>query len=81
VTAPVPEAAFRYVESSALLAALLEQDADAIAALRVDGERETSALTFAEAHRAIVRARVGGRLKPSEERAAIVALQTFDDAP
>lgn len=70
--------AFRYVESSTLLAALLEQDADAVAALRADGERVTSALTFAEAHRALVRARVTGRLKPSEERAAIVALQTFE---
>jgi predicted nucleic acid-binding protein len=70
--------AFRYVESSALLAGVLEQDTDAIAALRADGVRVTSALTFAEAHRAIVRARVTGRLKPSEERAAIVALQTFE---
>ena len=69
---------FRYVESSALLAGLLEQDADVIAALRADGERVTSALTFAEAHRAIVRARVAGGLKPSEERAAIFALQTFE---
>lgn len=77
--APAPPArAFRYVEASALLAALLERDADAIAALRAAGERVTSALTFTEAHRALVRARVGGRLKPSEERAAIVALQTFE---
>lgn len=77
--APAPAAvAFRYIESSALLAGLLEQDADVILALRKDGERVTSALTFAEAHRAIVRARVAGRLKPLEERAAIVALQTFE---
>ena len=69
---------FRYVESSALLAGLLEQDADVIAALRADGERVTSALTFAEAHRALVRVRVAGRLTLSEERAAIFALQTFE---
>lgn len=49
-----------------------------MAALKVDGTRVTSALTFAEAYRAVVRARVGGRLTPSEERAAVVALQTFE---
>lgn len=41
-------------------------------------ERVTSALTFGEAHRAVVRARVAGWLKPSEEHAANVALQTFE---
>lgn len=78
VGAPAPAPAFRYIESSALLAALLEHDPDAIAALKVDGTRVTSALTFAEAYRAVVRARVGGRLTSSEERAAVIALHTFE---
>ena len=68
---------FRYIESSALLAALLEHDTAALDALRVDGQRVTSAVTFAEASRALVRARVAGRLTPAEERASLRALQTF----
>jgi predicted nucleic acid-binding protein len=67
-----------YIESSALLAALLEQDAAAIRALRVRGRRMTSALTLAEANRAVVRARVGGRLTAAQERDAVRALQTFE---
>ena len=69
--------ATRYVESSALVAALLEHDADARASLRAGGRRVTSALTLAEATRAIIRARVIGRMKPTEERAAVRALQVF----
>lgn len=69
---------FRYIESSALLAALLEQDPAALDALRSEGQRVTSALTFAEASRAIIRARVAGRLTPAAERAVVRALQTFE---
>jgi len=69
---------FRYIESSALLAALLEHDSAALDALRTDGRRVTSALTFAEASRALVRARVAGRLTPAEERASLRALHTFE---
>jgi uncharacterized protein len=68
---------FRYVESSALLAALLEQDSAARNALRGKRRRVTSALTFAEASRALVRARVAGRLTSADERAALRWLQTF----
>lgn len=68
---------FRYVETSALLAALLEQDAVARSALRGRRRRITSALTFAEASRALVRARVAGRLTPAEERAGLRWLQGF----
>lgn len=68
----------RYIESSALLAALLEHDAAALRSLRAEGRRVTSALTFAEAARAIVRARVGGRLNPEEERAAVRGLRVFE---
>ncbi len=79
--APGPEApapTLRYVESSALLAALLERDTGALDALRAAGHRVTSALTFAEASRAIVRARVTGRLTLAQERAAIRGLRTFE---
>jgi predicted nucleic acid-binding protein len=68
----------RYVESSALLAALLEHDQAARAQLRAAGRRVTSALTFAESARALVRARVAGRITPAQERAARRGLQTFE---
>jgi predicted nucleic acid-binding protein len=60
-----------------LLAALLEQDAAARNALRGKVRRITSALTFAEASRALVRARVAQRLTPADERAALRWLQAF----
>ncbi len=68
----------RYIETSALLAAILEHDAEAIEALRADGLRITSALTFAEAGRVIVRAAKSGQLTPSQERSATRALRTFE---
>jgi predicted nucleic acid-binding protein len=68
---------FRYVEASALLAALLEQDAAARNALRGKRRRITSALTFAEASRALVPARVAQRLTPANERAGLRWLQAF----
>ena len=68
----------RYIESSALVAALLEHDAEALTSLRAKSRRVTSALTFAEAARAIVRARRGERLSPDAERAAVRALQRFE---
>jgi predicted nucleic acid-binding protein len=60
-----------------LLAALLEQDAAARNALRGRRRRITSALTFAEASRAVVRARASGRLTAADERAALRWLQAF----
>lgn len=68
---------FKYVETSALLAALLEGDAAARNSLRGQQRRITSALTFAEATRALVRARVGQRLTLADERAALRWLQAF----
>lgn len=75
---PQEAASLRYIESSALLAALLEQDAEVMAELREVGRRITSALTFAEAARALLRARVTRRVTSAEERAALRALQTFE---
>lgn len=60
-----------------MVAALLERDVAARKALRL-GRRVTSALTFAEAARAIVRARVTGRVTPAEERAAVAGLRLLE---
>lgn len=68
----------RYIESSALVVALLEQDTEALHSLRARTRQITSALTFAEAARAIVRARRGERLTPDAERAALRALRRFE---
>lgn len=73
-----PATGIRYIESSALLAALLERDKAARKALRAEGKRVTSALTLAEGARAIVRAGVAGRLTPAMERAATLALRVFE---
>ena len=68
----------RYIESSALVAALLEHDAEALKSFRARARQVTSALTLAEAGRAIVRARVGERLSADAERAAVRALRRFE---
>lgn len=68
---------FRYIETSALLAALLERDAAAQRSIAGKGRRITSALTFAEAARGLVRARNGGRLSAEEERSALRWLRSF----
>ncbi|MPZ17807.1 MAG: PIN domain-containing protein [Luteitalea sp.] len=68
----------RYIESSALVAALLERHADARNAIRKRGRRVTSALTLAETARAIVRARAAGRLTAEQERACVRALRRFE---
>jgi predicted nucleic acid-binding protein len=74
-----PEApGIRYIESSALVAALLERDADALTAVRRRGRKVTSALTIAETARAILRARTLARLTADEERAAVRALRRFE---
>lgn len=70
--------AVRYIESSALVAALLERDAAALKSVRTKGRLVTSALTIAEAARAILRARAVARLTPEEERAVVRALRRFE---
>jgi predicted nucleic acid-binding protein len=72
-----PAGSLRYVESSALVAALLEHDLSGFASS--DQTRYvTSALTFAQTGRAIIRARAAGRLTEVQEQAAVKALQTFE---
>jgi len=56
---------------------MLEQDASVMASLRAPGRLVTSALTLAEAGRAIIRARATGRVTAVEERAAVRGLSTF----
>ena len=74
-----PETAgVRYIESSALVAALLERDSDALESIRAQGRKVTSALTIAETARAILRARATARLTADEERAAVGALRRFE---
>jgi predicted nucleic acid-binding protein len=68
----------RYVESSALLAALLEHDTAVTKRLPTGTRVVTSVLTMSEAGRAIIRARVTGRLTAENEKAAIRALRTFE---
>lgn len=78
VSAETAVVGVRYIESSALVAALLEHDAEALKSLRAKARRITSALTLAEAARAIVRARIGERLTSDAERAAFRALRRFE---
>jgi predicted nucleic acid-binding protein len=68
----------RYIESSALVAALLERDADARKSIRARGRKVASALTIAEAARAILRARAATRLTMDQERTAVRALRRFE---
>jgi predicted nucleic acid-binding protein len=75
---PAASSSLRYIESSALVAALLEQDAEALAALHEIGRRVTSALTFAEATRALLRARVTRRIAPEAERAGLRDLRRLE---
>jgi predicted nucleic acid-binding protein len=65
------------MESSALVAALLEHDTAAMTA-PAGTQHVTSAVTFAETGRAIIRARATGRLTASQEQAAVRALRTFE---
>jgi predicted nucleic acid-binding protein len=74
---PTNGADIRYIESSALLAAILERDAGAIAAIRKPGRRVTSALTIVESSRAILRAAAAKRLDAKQVQAAARAIRTF----
>ena len=60
-----------------MAAALLEGDAAAKASIRARGRRLTSALTVTEVSRAIIRARLDGRLTEQQQRAAARGLQSF----
>ena len=74
----VAQTKVRYIESSALVAALLERDAAAVKKAPRGTQQVTSALTLAEAGRAVIRARATGRLAAEEAQAAVRALRTFE---
>lgn len=76
-SAPVSAEHTAYVESSALVAALMENDAAVKAEVRAASRLVTSALTRAETMRAIRRARVSDRLDAADERKALRGLRTF----
>lgn len=78
IPAPTESVGVRYIESSALVAALLEREATALKSLRTRDRKVTSALTIAEAARAILRARAGGRLTADQERSLVRALRRFE---
>ena len=68
---------WRYIESSALVAAVLEGDVAARASIRAPGRLITSALTLAEASRALLRAHLSRRITTQQHRAALLSVQRF----
>jgi predicted nucleic acid-binding protein len=60
-----------------VVAAVLEGDVAAKAAIRAPGQRITSALTIAETSRAVLRARLSGKVTAQQHRAAMLTLQRF----
>jgi predicted nucleic acid-binding protein len=66
------------MELSALVAALFERDTAVTKKTPRGTQQVTSALTLAEAGRAIIRARATGLLTAEEEQAAARALRTFE---
>lgn len=73
----MPEAPISYIESSALVAAFMETDRAARKAIRSSGRRFASSLTLTEAHRAVLRARVTGRIESDDERSVVRGIQKF----
>lgn len=69
---------FRYVETSALVAAGLEGDATAVRAIRGEGLRIASALTFAETRRTLAVAVVRGRISQQQLRSRLAWLRRFE---
>ncbi len=75
--APHSSEHIRYIESSALLAAILEREAAAMRAVRARGRRVTSMLTITESQRALIRAHATRRIDAKQMRAASRALRIF----
>lgn len=66
-----------YVESSAILAVLLESDGEVEALIRLAASRAASSLTLLEARRGLQRARSLGRLSADLHVAALRQLRAF----
>ena len=71
-------ASFRYFETSALVAAGLEGDTTAVRAIRGEGLRIASALTFAETRRTLAVAVVRGRISQQQLRSRLAWLRRFE---
>lgn len=56
---------------------MIEGDDAAKASIRARGDRITSAITLTEASRAVLRARLAGRITPQQQRAALLTLRRF----
>lgn len=69
-----------YIETSLLLSALLEDDPEAVEALRRARHPVTSMLTMAESRRALRRARATGRIPEEREAQCLHVLATTFDA-
>lgn len=78
VTRPPVAAVTCYLESSALVALLLEGDVAVRRELERAGRRVTSALTVAEARRAVLRARFARRIDEAQERLALASLGALE---
>ncbi|MEX2272301.1 MAG: type II toxin-antitoxin system VapC family toxin [Vicinamibacterales bacterium] len=76
--APREKPGLRYIESSALAAALLERDAAALKSVRARSLRIASGVTIAETGRAILRAEAGGRVTTEQARSLVRALRRFE---
>jgi len=70
--------ALRYVETSALLAAIMEADLKAFASFAAEGQLVASSLTFAEARRATIAGRVLGRFDVDRERRMLEAIEALE---
>lgn len=66
-----------YLESSAVVASLIEGDASAMQTIR-QAQAAASALTFAEVRRALVRAATAGRLSAEEIAVATTELERIE---
>ena len=74
---PTGGAVFRYIETSTLLAAAIDDDPKAKMALQGEGHRIASELTFVEASRVVVRRRAINDLTSAQERTAIRRIRMF----
>lgn len=74
---PVGGATFRYIETSTLLAAVVDDDPVARLALQGEGHRVASELTFVEASRMVARRRAMKQLSPDQERTVIRRIRSF----
>jgi uncharacterized protein len=74
---PAPSAPSVYLESSAVVASLIEGDVSAMQTIR-QANTAASALTFAEARRSLLRASIAGRLSREQIAVATTELERIE---